>query len=141
MPTTVIRHAAVLVTMDKDRREIHDGGMVIRDGVIEARITFETAIGRCGAAWSARGLVGVQLPEARERDTRTALACDADGKLVDGIRDSPVRVDPEIVVATTDRRQSAADNPAPTLHRRRACGPTCQVHRQGDPRCRRPFPA
>ncbi|MFT4253798.1 MAG: cysteine methyltransferase, partial [Caulobacter sp.] len=25
---------------------------------------FETAIGRCGLAWGAAGLVGVQLPEA-----------------------------------------------------------------------------
>lgn len=36
MTTTVIRHADVLVTMDVARREIRDGGMVIRDGVIEA---------------------------------------------------------------------------------------------------------
>ena len=31
---------------------------------------FDTAIGRCGIAWSERGLVGVQLPEAAEGDTR-----------------------------------------------------------------------
>ena len=36
MTTTVIRHADVLVTMDAARREIRDGGMVLRDGVIEA---------------------------------------------------------------------------------------------------------
>src|SRR3972149_3688893 len=36
MATIVIRHAAVLVTMDRTRSEIPDGGMVIRDGVIEA---------------------------------------------------------------------------------------------------------
>lgn len=31
---------------------------------------FDTAIGACAAAWSARGLVGVQLPEANEAATR-----------------------------------------------------------------------
>ena len=30
---------------------------------------FDTAIGRCGIAWSDRGIVGVQLPETRERET------------------------------------------------------------------------
>ena len=36
MNTLVLRHAEVLVTMDSARREIRDGGMIIRDGVIEA---------------------------------------------------------------------------------------------------------
>jgi cytosine/adenosine deaminase-related metal-dependent hydrolase len=36
MTTIVIRHADVIVTMDGARREIRDGGMVIRDGVIES---------------------------------------------------------------------------------------------------------
>jgi 8-oxoguanine deaminase len=36
MTTIVLRHAEVLVTMDPARREIRDGGMIIRDGVIEA---------------------------------------------------------------------------------------------------------
>ncbi|ANW04764.1 methylated-DNA--[protein]-cysteine S-methyltransferase [Bradyrhizobium icense] len=31
---------------------------------------FDTAIGRCGIAWSAAGIIGVQLPEVREIDTR-----------------------------------------------------------------------
>jgi methylated-DNA-[protein]-cysteine S-methyltransferase len=31
---------------------------------------FASAIGRCGIAWSARGLVGVQLPEENEVETR-----------------------------------------------------------------------
>jgi len=31
---------------------------------------FDTAIGRCGIAWSETGIAGVQLPEAREIDTR-----------------------------------------------------------------------
>ncbi|MFD1704110.1 8-oxoguanine deaminase [Methylopila henanensis] len=35
MPTLLIRHADVLVTMDGARREIPDGGLFARDGVIE----------------------------------------------------------------------------------------------------------
>jgi methylated-DNA-[protein]-cysteine S-methyltransferase len=31
---------------------------------------FDTAIGRCGIAWGDYGIVGVQLPEAREIETR-----------------------------------------------------------------------
>ena len=31
---------------------------------------FDTAIGRCGIAWSERGIAGVQLPEPREPETR-----------------------------------------------------------------------
>lgn len=34
---------------------------------------FETAIGTCGAAWSAKGLVAVQLPEASTERTRARL--------------------------------------------------------------------
>lgn len=34
---------------------------------------FDTAIGRCGIAWGERGIVAVQLPEAREIETRTCL--------------------------------------------------------------------
>jgi methylated-DNA-[protein]-cysteine S-methyltransferase len=35
---------------------------------------FDTAIGRCGIAWAARGIVGVQLPEAHVAATRARLA-------------------------------------------------------------------
>lgn len=35
--------------------------------------TFDTSVGRCGIAWSEAGVVGVQLPEARELDTRRRL--------------------------------------------------------------------
>jgi len=35
---------------------------------------FDTAIGRCGIAWSARGIIGFQLPEAREAETRSRIA-------------------------------------------------------------------
>ena len=34
---------------------------------------FDTAIGRCGLAWGKLGVVGVQLPEAREIETRKRL--------------------------------------------------------------------
>jgi methylated-DNA-[protein]-cysteine S-methyltransferase len=34
---------------------------------------FDTAIGRCGIAWGDRGVVGVQLPEAGEAETRARL--------------------------------------------------------------------
>jgi cytosine/adenosine deaminase-related metal-dependent hydrolase len=35
MPTLLIRHADVLVTMDAERREIADGALLARDGIIE----------------------------------------------------------------------------------------------------------
>ncbi|QUS37930.1 methylated-DNA--[protein]-cysteine S-methyltransferase [Tardiphaga alba] len=35
--------------------------------------TFDTSVGRCGIAWSQAGIFGVQLPEARELDTRRRL--------------------------------------------------------------------
>jgi methylated-DNA-[protein]-cysteine S-methyltransferase len=38
-----------------------------------AYTVFDTAIGRCGIAWSHAGIVGVQLPEAREIETRKRL--------------------------------------------------------------------
>jgi len=34
---------------------------------------FDTPIGRCGIAWAERGILGVQLPEAGERETRARL--------------------------------------------------------------------
>ena len=34
---------------------------------------FDTGIGRCAIAWSPAGIVGVQLPEVREIDTRRRL--------------------------------------------------------------------
>jgi methylated-DNA-[protein]-cysteine S-methyltransferase len=34
---------------------------------------FDTAIGQCGVAWSERGIVGVQLPEAGEAETRERM--------------------------------------------------------------------
>ncbi|HEY3916952.1 MAG TPA: methylated-DNA--[protein]-cysteine S-methyltransferase [Stellaceae bacterium] len=34
---------------------------------------FDTPLGRCGIAWNGRGIVGLQLPEARESETRAKL--------------------------------------------------------------------
>lgn len=34
---------------------------------------FDTSVGRCGIAWSDTGIVGVQLPQAREIETRKRL--------------------------------------------------------------------
>jgi methylated-DNA-[protein]-cysteine S-methyltransferase len=34
---------------------------------------FDTPIGRCGLAWTGRGIAAVQLPEAREAETRARL--------------------------------------------------------------------
>src|SRR6266566_7519042 len=34
---------------------------------------FDTAIGSCGIAWSERGVIGVQLPEADAHKTRVRL--------------------------------------------------------------------
>jgi len=34
---------------------------------------FDTGIGRCGIAWGPSGIIGVQLPEGREVDTRRRL--------------------------------------------------------------------
>src|ERR1700704_555750 len=34
---------------------------------------FDTGLGRCGIAWGDLGVIGVQLPEAREIDTRKRL--------------------------------------------------------------------
>jgi methylated-DNA-[protein]-cysteine S-methyltransferase len=44
-------------------------------GVMAGRgfAVFDTGVGRCGIAWSEGGVVGVQLPEAREIETRRRL--------------------------------------------------------------------
>src|SRR5437879_3480533 len=34
---------------------------------------FDTGLGRCGIAWGDHGILGVQLPEAREIETRKRL--------------------------------------------------------------------
>jgi methylated-DNA-[protein]-cysteine S-methyltransferase len=42
-------------------------------GVAPSFALFQTLVGACAVAWSARGLVAVQLPEAREQATRRRL--------------------------------------------------------------------
>jgi methylated-DNA-[protein]-cysteine S-methyltransferase len=39
----------------------------------ETYALFDTAIGRCAIAWGGRGVVGVQLPEALEAETRVRM--------------------------------------------------------------------
>ena len=41
---------------------------------MEGFALFDTAIGRCAIAWSAGGLIGVQLPEADDETARRRLA-------------------------------------------------------------------
>jgi methylated-DNA-[protein]-cysteine S-methyltransferase len=45
---------------------------------------FETAIGPCGIAWAERGIVAVQLPEARAQTTRARLIA-----RFPGVREAP----------------------------------------------------
>ncbi|MGE0741042.1 MAG: methylated-DNA--[protein]-cysteine S-methyltransferase [Hyphomonadaceae bacterium] len=40
---------------------------------MHAYTVFDTAIGRCGIAWSPRGVIGVQLPERNDAATRMRL--------------------------------------------------------------------
>jgi methylated-DNA-[protein]-cysteine S-methyltransferase len=49
--------------------------MPLRLGCVMGRnyAIFDTGIGRCGIVWSEAGVVAVQLPEAREIDTRRRL--------------------------------------------------------------------
>ena len=42
-------------------------------------LLFDTAIGRCGVAWSERGVVGVQLPEVDDRRTAARLLANIPG--------------------------------------------------------------
>ena len=41
--------------------------------MIEGYALFDTALGRCGIAWTARGVAGVQLPEPTDDATRARL--------------------------------------------------------------------
>jgi methylated-DNA-[protein]-cysteine S-methyltransferase len=72
---------------------------------------FDTAIGRCAITWSARGILGVQLPEVNDNRTRDRLlkknpgardlqpppevhrACDAMSALLDGKSDDLTDID------------------------------------------------
>ncbi len=54
---------------------------------------FDTGIGRCGIAWGHAGIVGVQLPEAREIETRKRLF-----QLYPGARDQRPPLNVEIAI-------------------------------------------
>ena len=54
---------------------------------------FDTGIGRCGIAWGPYGVVGVQLPEAREIDTRRRLF-----QLYPDARETPPPLNTEIAI-------------------------------------------
>jgi methylated-DNA-[protein]-cysteine S-methyltransferase len=54
---------------------------------------FDTAIGRCGIAWTARCIVAVQLPEADESRTRARLR----GRLPDAAEVAPPRAIQEAI--------------------------------------------
>ena len=43
------------------------------DAPAQGFAVFDTAIGACGMAWGPRGIVGVQLPEASEGETRSRM--------------------------------------------------------------------
>src|SRR3954468_17187222 len=51
---------------------IRPGGCVCRMSG-RGYTVFDTAVGRCGIAWGEFGVLGVQLPEAREIETRRRL--------------------------------------------------------------------
>jgi methylated-DNA-[protein]-cysteine S-methyltransferase len=55
---------------------------------------FDSAIGRCGIVWSDFGIVGVQLPELREIDTRRRLY-----KLYPNARELPPSAKAKIAIA------------------------------------------
>ena len=54
---------------------------------------FDTAIGRCGMAWSRRGVVRVQLPGTREGETSARLARHCPGAVEAA---APARIEPAI---------------------------------------------
>jgi methylated-DNA-[protein]-cysteine S-methyltransferase len=54
---------------------------------------FDPAIGRCGIVWSNAGILGVQLPETREIDTRRRLL-----RLHDEAREQRPSLDTEIAI-------------------------------------------
>jgi methylated-DNA-[protein]-cysteine S-methyltransferase len=51
---------------------IHPGGCVCSMSG-RGYTVFDTSVGRCGIAWGELGVLGVQLPEAREIETRRRL--------------------------------------------------------------------
>src|SRR6202049_1637501 len=73
---------------------------------------FDTGIGRCAIAWGHLGILGVQLPEAREIETRKRLF-----QLYPDAREmrAPMNVEIAIEAITALLRGQAADFSAVTL--------------------------
>ena len=59
---------------------------------------FDTAVGRCGVAWAGRGIIGVQLPQPNDDQTRTRLLQRSEQHLV---KDSPPSDVSEAISAMT----------------------------------------
>ena len=59
---------------------------------------FDTAVGRCGVAWAARGILGVQLPQPNDGQTRARLLQRSERDLVETAPPSNVS---EAIVAMT----------------------------------------
>src|ERR1700676_3744816 len=94
---------------------------------------FDTGIGRCGVAWGYSGVIGVQLPEAREIETRKRLF-----QLYPDARElrAPMNVEIAIEAITALLRGQAADFSDVTLDmtgihvfNRRACKLTLPIPR------------
>jgi methylated-DNA-[protein]-cysteine S-methyltransferase len=62
-------HPAAISSKSADHGRCYDRAIMTAHGFT----LFDTSIGRCGIAWSGQGIVGVQLPESREAETRTRL--------------------------------------------------------------------
>jgi hypothetical protein len=70
---------------------------------------FDSGIGRCGIAWGPAGIIGVQLPEVREIDTRRRCF-------------SFIRMRANFALPSMSRLQSKASQPC--CAGRRAISPT-----------------
>ena len=62
-------------------------------------LLFDTAIGRCGVAWSERGVVGVQLPEVDDRRTAARLLANIPGVARESPPPAAVRAAVDCIVA------------------------------------------
>ncbi len=96
----------------RDRKILQVGcrGLVLRcDRIMTTPgfTLFDTPIGRCGVVWNGNGLVRVQLPEAREADTRARLAR--------GFPEARESAPPAIVHAAVDRIVALLRGESPDL--------------------------
>src|SRR5262245_831319 len=72
VPCGTSQWLAIGVTLH-ERKGMVTGGQSYMETAIHSFTLFATAIGRCGIVWGGRGIVGVQLPEARESETRARV--------------------------------------------------------------------